>query len=232
MDTLISKKTSLLSLKEKLTAQEQKIRSQMGCVMSQLSEIEELIAAQTALDEKVSALLSSPPPKKRGQKKITEVAAEERAEQPTEERAEASSVSGSDSEEKKKKSYKSWMPWAIENNFKTGDLFYVNYKGLTTALSGLWENEKYYLCSPLIAQIPEGWTAEKGLKHGYTVPIKWDSPTHAAALVKAAHGAQITKNKAGNEHKGPDAGPADVKIRIGEKYVAVYDLKTPEIVID
>jgi hypothetical protein len=141
MDALTSKKTSLLSLKEKLSVNEQKIRSQMGCVMTQLSEIEELISAQSALDEKVSALLSSAPPKssapqkKRGPKKLSEMTPEERAEHDariaarsaaraaartesdpvTETTSSAASVTGSDSEEKKKKAYKSWTPWAVEN---------------------------------------------------------------------------------------------------------------------
>jgi len=248
MDALISKKTSVLSLKEKLITQEQKIRSQMTCVMTQLSEIEELIAAQSALDEKVSALLSSAPPK-RGPKKLTEMTPEERAEHDariaarraraathaesepvTETTSSAASVTGSDSEEKKK-SYKSWMPWALKNEFKTDDLFYVTYKGLTTTLSGLWSEDKYYLCSPLIAPIPEGWTTEKGQKHGYGVPIKWDAPTHAAALVKAAHGAPMRPNKNGTDYKGPDAAPADVKIRMGDKMISVYDLKIPEVVV-
>ena len=225
MDTLISKKTSLLSLKEKLLVNEQKIRSQIGCVMTQLSEIEELISAQSALDEKVSAILSSGPPKKRSPK-------EARAEARTEPTSSAGSVSGSDSEEKKKK-YKSWTPWALENEFKTDDLFYVTYKGLTTTLTGLWSDDAktYYLCSPLIAPIPEGWTAEKGKKHGYGVPIKWDAPTHVAALVKAAHGAPIRQYKNGTDHKGPDAGPADVKIRMGDKMVSVYEIKAPEVVV-
>ena len=245
MDALISKKTSLLSLKEKLSVNEQKIRSQMGCVMSQLSEIEELISAQSALDEKVSALLSSAPPKKRGPKKLSEMTTEERAEHDAavaaraesrkaahSEATSSDSVSGSDSEEKKKK-YKSWTPWALENEFKTDDLFYVTYKGLTTTLTGLWSDDAktYYLCSPLIAPIPEGWTAEKGQKHGYGVPIKWDAPTHAAALVKAAHGAPIRQYKNGTDHKGPDAGPADVKIRMGDKMVSVYEIKAPEVVV-
>ena len=236
MDALISKKTSLISLKEKLVTQEQKIRSQMGCVMSQLSEIEDLIAAQSALDEKVSAMLSSAPPnvqKKRGPKKLIEMTPEERAEHDATiaaraARSSASSVTGSDSEEKKKKVYKSWIPWALENNFKTDDQFYVSYKGLITTLSGLWEDNVYYLCSPLIATAPKDMSPEQAARLGYGVPIKRDSPTMAAMLVKAAHGCTSTDQKG----YGPNSSPSDIKIRVGEKLVAVYDLKAPEIVVD
>ena len=243
MDALISKKTSLLSRNEKLIAEEQKIRSQMGYVMSQLSGIEELISAQSALDEKVSALISSAPPKaqkKRGPKKLSEMTPEElakhnevvaaRAASRAASRAgtsSASSVTGSDSEEKKKKVYKSWIPWALENDFKTDDHFYVSYKGLTTTLSGLWEDNVYYLCSPLIAPAPKDMPTEQATRLGYGVPIKRDSPTMAAMLVKAALGCTSIDKKG----FGPGASPSDIKIRIGEKLVGVYDLKTPEVVV-
>jgi hypothetical protein len=136
--------------------------------------------------------------------------------------AEAAEAAGADAAgggavEAPKKTHKKWNPWALTMGFKTGDLFSVVYKGNETMLTGLWEDERYFLCSDLIAPCPEGWTAKDALDSGYGVPIKWDAPTGAAALVKYAQGAPMNK-----KNRGPDACPADVKIRVAGKLISVY----------
>ena len=195
----------------------------MDCVTTQLSEIEELMAAQSALDEKVSAVLSSAPPKKGGLKNLIKMTPEERA------ASSAASVVSSDSEEKKKKMYKSWTPWALENAFKTGDHFYVSYKGQKAELTGRWSDDEksYFLCSDLIATAPADMSPEQATRLGYGVPIVRDSPTMAAMLVKAALGCKSIDKKG----FGPGASPSDIKIRIGDRLVGVYDLKTPVVVV-
>ena len=118
----------------------------------------------------------------------------------------------------KKKNHR-WNPWAREMGFKTGNCFYVSYKGQDTELTGLWENEKYYLCGPpdVIPKRPDGCSDEEAAKHGWGVPIKWDAPNHVAALVKMAFGAPITM-----KNHGAGAGPRDVKYIVGGVRTSVY----------
>ena len=106
-----------------------------------------------------------------------------------------------------KKKKVSWTPWAESKGFKTHSIFFVRYKGNEVMLTGLWENEKYYLCGPpdVIPPRPEDSSDEMAEKNGWGVQIKWDCPTHAASLVKMALGAKI--NKRG---RGADASPGDV----------------------
>ena len=166
-------------------------------------------------DEKLEKPRARPPMTDEHKAKLKagrEAAATKRAAEKAEGGAE-----GEGEAEKEKRTYKSWNPWALEKEFETGHLFSVFYKEKETVLTGIWEAGRYFLCSELIAPCPEGWTAEKAAEKGYGVPIKWDSPTHAAALVKAAQGAPINK-----KNQGPDAGPADVKFRVAGKLVSVY----------
>lgn len=106
-----------------------------------------------------------------------------------------------------KKKKVSWTPWAESKGFETHSIFFVRYKGNEVMLTGLWENEKYYLCGPpdVIPPRPEDSSDEMAEKNGWGVQIKWDCPTHAASLVKMALGAKI--NKRG---RGADASPGDV----------------------
>lgn len=213
--------------------------------MSEKKRIEEKIAQLMKIDElemKISALqaekealiseisgVSEERPKKRGPKKLSEMTTEELAKHEAAVAARKlkksvapppSLASSSDAEDSvTKKKYKNWTSWALEKEFKTGDSFYVPYKGVLTTLTGLWENNVYYLCSDLIAPIPEGWSNEKGLHHGYGVAVKKNSPTMAAAFVKASCGAPL-----GSKGFHPDASPSDVKTRVGDKLVGVYDI--------
>ena len=218
-----------------LIAEKKKIEEKIAHLM----KIEELDLKISALQAEKNALISEAPELsseallekkravKRGPKKISEMTPEERvkheaacAARRAKKEAKAESVS-SDSEKKRK----SWTPWALENGFKTGDHFYVNYEGLTTTLSGLWEDDVYYLCSPLIAQPSKEVSPEKVASSGYGLPIKKDSPTFAAMLVKAAHGCTSVDDKG----YGPRAQPNDVKIRVGDKMVGVYKITPPPI---
>ena len=118
-----------------------------------------------------------------------------------------------------KKTKHSWRAWVLEKGFKNGDLFFVSYKENQATLTGLWENEKYYLCSDLIAPIPEGFSAEAATRHGWGCPIKWDCPTHAAALIKMCYGAPLNTAKG---YHGACAVPKDIKYLVGQKMISVY----------
>jgi hypothetical protein len=95
---------------------------------------------------------------------------------------------------------KVWPAWARAHGLGNNQAFRLKHKSGYVYLKGSWEGNKYFLTSPRIAPIPVGREAEAE-KNGWGVPIKWDSPTHAVALVKMSLGVALEPGR----QRGPEA---------------------------
>jgi hypothetical protein len=89
---------------------------------------------------------------------------------------------------------KVWPAWARAHGLGNDQVFRLKHKSGYVYLRGVWEGNNYFLTSPRIAPIPVGREAEAE-KNGWGVPIKWDSPTHAVALVKMSLGVALESGR-------------------------------------
>ena len=85
---------------------------------------------------------------------------------------------------------KIWPAWAKAHSLGNDQVFRIKHKNEHVYLKGVWEGEKYFLTCPRIAPVPPGREADAE-KNGWGVPIKWDTPTHAVALVKMSIGVPL-----------------------------------------
>jgi len=89
---------------------------------------------------------------------------------------------------------KVWPAWARSHGLRNDQAFRLKHKTGYVYLRGTWEGDKYFLSCPRIAPVPQG-RDEEAEKNGWGVPIKWDSPTHAVALVKMSLGDDLVTSK-------------------------------------